>query len=67
MTYMYEPTGISLLHSTNEPSADAHFREELAHEDHKHLRAEQAPSLDAADPHIIERMWARIGSFHSIA
>lgn len=67
MTYMYEPTGVSLLHSADEPSADARFREQYAHEHRSHAAAEPEPSPNSEDLHIIERMWARIGNFRTIA
>jgi hypothetical protein len=67
MTFMYEPTGVSLLHSTDEPSADARFREEYAHENHRGPSAIRQYSAPKPDEHILERMWMRIGSFRTFA
>ena len=67
MTFMYEPTGVSLLHSTDEPSADARFREEYANEDHKQMAERELAMHHNDDPHILDRMWARIGTFRTFA
>jgi hypothetical protein len=67
MTFMYDSTGVGLLHSTSEPTPEARFREEYANEDHSQQATNREYGAIAPDPHLMERIWSRLGSFRTFA
>jgi len=62
---MYDPYAIDLLHSTGEPSIEAHYRAEYfaMKDEEKEPRENALDQIEKHDPLLIARIWARVGHF----